>query len=700
MSLSDQCFIGTIEQIGGIDCYVATPTGLYGRDKCVLFLTDIFGLALQNNRLLGDDFARNGYKTVIPDLFSGDPIPVQPPPDFNRESWNANHGPAQVRPVIDTVIAALKEQGITELAGAGFCFGARYVFDLSFENQLKVSIVSHPSRLVIPDDLNKYLSDSKSPLLINSCEVDNPFPIAAQAQADEILATDSRRRSSGFGAADLTKALSAHFNKFGTVKSVDGLGALDGVGQPRKFGYITVEGAEASITKCVNSLSGSTWKGVKVRVGDAKPDYAERIAAENADAPPPTRKRKRAHTGEHASDMSLVTPENAAQRSGWKVTETGRILRAARMRPDRPLPPPLDKEAAKRQKTEGKERKRKRDPDTRARRRTIDVTRWGNTQLKGVFLENVSSVPRREARVVDQRRAPPPPPKRTPISKPAAKPVADAPKPVVDTLSKSISTTPKIVPSPKPVSAVANEDDFAAEKTTTLQFLNSLFGDADANSNWGGRESVGSDIDEEELLAVGAAAALEEDAMDDIEVVARDVDVPQEDEEMMEEDALAAAEQSVPQKETRETKIRDLFAPRGDAGFSILGHLDLDLDEDTEFSAPVSIPIAEHSHIPSALNLVPTTANAHTPITLDAKQPLFFPLPSSFASGPLKARQRDILDVAKDNDWPAHFCKTETDEEIRAKWEVEKVELTRDWTRRWKEAGKMQRRRRGGPDGE
>jgi hypothetical protein len=52
------------------------------------------------------------------------------------------------------------------------------------------------------------------------------------------------------GPAELTKSLTTHFGKFGTVKSVDGLGELDGVGMPRKFGFISIEGSEASITKC------------------------------------------------------------------------------------------------------------------------------------------------------------------------------------------------------------------------------------------------------------------------------------------------------------------------------------------------------------------------------------------------------------------------------------------------------------------
>lgn len=40
---------GKFEKIGGFNCYVATPTGDYPKDIVVLFLTDVFGLALNNN---------------------------------------------------------------------------------------------------------------------------------------------------------------------------------------------------------------------------------------------------------------------------------------------------------------------------------------------------------------------------------------------------------------------------------------------------------------------------------------------------------------------------------------------------------------------------------------------------------------------------------------------------------------------------
>ena len=79
------------------------------------------------------------------------------------------------------------------------------MFDLAFENVINVSVVSHPSSLQVPADLEvrrvsfcistpnadaqTYKGSSRAPLLINSCEVDQQFPLEAQAQADTILSS-------------------------------------------------------------------------------------------------------------------------------------------------------------------------------------------------------------------------------------------------------------------------------------------------------------------------------------------------------------------------------------------------------------------------------------------------------------------------------------------------------------------------------
>ncbi|KAJ3985624.1 alpha/beta-hydrolase [Lentinula detonsa] len=199
MSFCDDCFKGVThegtpkgkwEKIGGIDCYVGTPSVDYPKDKALLFLPDVFGMQLINNKLLVDDFAANGILTFGLDYFFGEPIPadaMQSGSAFDRDAWKEKHGYEHTRPAVDAVIAALKEKGIKAFGTTGYCFGAPFAVSLAIENVTKVTIVSHPSRLKVPEDLEKYRSVSKAPLLINSCEEDAMFPAEAQAKADEIF---------------------------------------------------------------------------------------------------------------------------------------------------------------------------------------------------------------------------------------------------------------------------------------------------------------------------------------------------------------------------------------------------------------------------------------------------------------------------------------------------------------------------------
>jgi dienelactone hydrolase len=181
---------GTWAKIGGVESYVATPSGEYPKDKVILFLADVFGPQLPNARLLADDFAANGLKTIIPDYLNGDPIPadaLNPGSNFSIADWFPNHTQEKTRPTLDKVVKALKEEGVTSFAATGYCFGGRYTFDLAFDNIIQVGVVSHPSLLKVPEDLEKYVAESKAPLLINSCPVDQQFPLESCAKADEIF---------------------------------------------------------------------------------------------------------------------------------------------------------------------------------------------------------------------------------------------------------------------------------------------------------------------------------------------------------------------------------------------------------------------------------------------------------------------------------------------------------------------------------
>lgn len=135
----------------------------------------------------------------------------------------------------------------------------------------------------------------------------------------------------------------------------------------------------------------------------------------------------------------------------------------------------------------------------------------------------------------------------------------------------------------------------------------------------------------------------------------------------------------------------------------MLGHLDLDLDLDDDVLDASFVPTAEPAMPYPSDNLPPTTTIQSTrtraQFTYDPSLPLFFPL-SEEDRGGYRGKVKDLMDMAKENGWDwKSFCRQQTTEEIRQRWEEQKVELTRDWKRRHREAIKS-RRRRGGGDGE
>ncbi|KAI5993686.1 hypothetical protein EDC04DRAFT_2983874 [Pisolithus marmoratus] len=180
---------------------------------------------------------------------------------------------------------------------------------------------------------------------------------------------------------------------FGSVKSLDGFGKLDALGDPRPFAYATLEGKEKDLARCMNVLSGSTWKGTKLRIGEAKPDYRQRIDYLNSLSPPlPRATRSKRHQLVVASPV-LDTPlscDDAVKAPGWAMLPSGRIIRPMRMRPERPLELMHAMGGVQRTRGQSDEKGKKRKvPPLRARRRTIDPTKWDSTYLTGPLLEMV-----------------------------------------------------------------------------------------------------------------------------------------------------------------------------------------------------------------------------------------------------------------------------------------------------------------------
>jgi dienelactone hydrolase len=90
-------------------------------------ISDVFGI-VSNSQLLADDFASNGYLTVIPDIFAGDPLNFG---DYearkvNFPEWLAKHPVESVDPVIEATIKHLRENlSMRKVVAVGYCFGGK-----------------------------------------------------------------------------------------------------------------------------------------------------------------------------------------------------------------------------------------------------------------------------------------------------------------------------------------------------------------------------------------------------------------------------------------------------------------------------------------------------------------------------------------------------------------------------------------------
>lgn len=108
---------------------MAEPKGKKHDGVALLYIQDIFGI-WQNSKLMADQFAANGYHTIIIDVFNGDVFPNPPPQDIMKwlaEGTDGNnpHTKEAVDVVVEEGLKYLKEQGFTKIGAVGYCFGAK-----------------------------------------------------------------------------------------------------------------------------------------------------------------------------------------------------------------------------------------------------------------------------------------------------------------------------------------------------------------------------------------------------------------------------------------------------------------------------------------------------------------------------------------------------------------------------------------------
>ncbi|KAG8796697.1 hypothetical protein FRC12_005791 [Ceratobasidium sp. 428] len=565
--------------------------------------------------------------------------------------------------------------------------------------------------------------------------------------------TTTRLHISGLTPSISQNDLKQRFSTFGEVKAVDGVGKLDGLGQPRKFAYVTLESTQAKLARCMNLLSGSTWKGAKLRIGEAKPDYKARHQLEIN--PPPraprpkldstalrrarlkrrlrARRLMRGVQGPEPKDMSLVTLENVDTRKvdkqGWRRTPLNHLIRPLRMRPLHPIPLPPKRHPLKlklknKNKIEPGSKKRV-FKLTRARCTVIDPARYGAVHVSagkgglgdellfgGVDVQDLVGLEGKkdgegegegEVDMVDE------------VSSTISSGQDSEVERNLSATVAPVSTTVPSIPDPRdptpPPSAPPSLNfptlSLAKEKADTLALLGGLF----SGDDWGGRESVSGDEgevrdgegggehveyevapredgedemrpddegDEPEDGPDGEGENMEGDEVEDED----GEDMDEQEDEASEEEEQDQSKNQQPAPEIRHNELKDMFKPQEEgAGFSF--GLDIELDPDAESFLPASIqPQPQPEPQPPSAPI--TTHQTHTiQYTPDPSALMFFP---TFGG------KRDIFSVIEEKGWKWEH--PGTSEEIRAKWEQNKAELTREYTKRHREA--VKRRRRGG----
>ncbi|KAH5563266.1 hypothetical protein HBI26_182030 [Parastagonospora nodorum] len=177
---------GTEELIHGLNTYVIgnriNPRGI------IVIYSDIFGLALPNNKLIADAYAASGQWLVyLPDFFHGDPVDLKVadallPVDAAAQStfakytgilasmptflmWRTRHKHADVEKTCIDFLSSLRHATPDKKIGiVGFCWGGRYAIRAGMaQHQISINntatplidavVALHPSNMVLPDDV-------------------------------------------------------------------------------------------------------------------------------------------------------------------------------------------------------------------------------------------------------------------------------------------------------------------------------------------------------------------------------------------------------------------------------------------------------------------------------------------------------------------------------------------------------------------
>jgi hypothetical protein len=213
------------------------------------------------------------------------------------------------------------------------------------------------------------------------------------------LRCSKRMHLSGLNADQCSlKDLQDRFGSFGlSVSEVHNWPPLlNAVEQPTDWCFLTLTGEENKIRRAVDLLHGTLGKGKKLRISKAKERAWQATGDDDVNKDKEKKQKKKRVKGVVGMESeTLHTPITAKDVEkgewGWKKTPAGHLVRPMHMRPDHPLPKPTIIKADEETKDPKKTRRKQNTvpkPLTRAKRITIDPSRYGAIHLSKMMLED------------------------------------------------------------------------------------------------------------------------------------------------------------------------------------------------------------------------------------------------------------------------------------------------------------------------
>ncbi|CAH9106067.1 unnamed protein product [Cuscuta europaea] len=178
------CGAGTVTQLGGLQTYLTGPPH---SKNAILMISDIYGNEPPIFRSVADKISGAGFLVVAPDFFHGDSANPGNP-KYDKAAWKLNHTAEKGYEDAKSVIDALKQNGISAIGVAGFCWGGKVAVKLASTGEAQAAVLLHPSNVTAEE-----MKAVEVPIAVLGAERDNGLPVAQMTLFNEILSSPEHK---------------------------------------------------------------------------------------------------------------------------------------------------------------------------------------------------------------------------------------------------------------------------------------------------------------------------------------------------------------------------------------------------------------------------------------------------------------------------------------------------------------------------